>query len=119
MKTMEISSISVLWGPMWTGLRYVLLAQRICRVVDMTKSMAFRFSNFRCMDCGNSYHDKCADSAPKNCTKYKAVDNSSVQQTLIRSQADNGSIASQANTSNQHLFNEFDSKVPETRTHEG
>lgn len=72
------------------------------------------------MDCGNSYHDKCADSVPKNCTKYKAVEG--VQQTLIRSQADNGSIASSANTgqtSSQHLFNEFDSNVPEHRTHEG
>lgn len=72
------------------------------------------------MDCGNSYHEKCADSVPKNCIKYKAIEGG--QQTLIRSQGDNGSIASSANTgqtSNQYLFNEFDSNVPEHRTHEG
>lgn len=72
------------------------------------------------MDCGHSYHDKCADSVPKNCTKYKAVEG--IQQTLNRSQGDNGSIASSANTgqtSNQHLYDQFDSNVAENRTHEG
>lgn len=75
---------------------------------------------FSCMDCGNSYHDKCADSVPKNCTKYKAVEG--VQQTLNRSQGDNGSIASSANTgqtSSQHFYEQFSSNVAENRTHEG
>lgn len=75
---------------------------------------------FRCMDCGNSYHDKCADSVPKNCTKYKTVEG--VQQTLNRSQGDNGSIASNANTgqtSSQHFYEQFSSNVAENRTHEG
>lgn len=72
------------------------------------------------MDCGNSYHDKCADSVPKNCTKYKAVDG--VQQTLNRSQGDNGSIASSANTgqtSSQQFYEQWGSNVAENRTHEG
>lgn len=72
------------------------------------------------MDCGNSYHDKCADSVPKNCTKYKTVEG--VQQTLNRSQGDNGSIASSANAgqaSSQQIFDQFGSHVAENRTHEG
>lgn len=74
------------------------------------------FNSIRCMDCGNSYHDKCADSVPKNCTKYKAVE--CVQQTLTRSQGDNGSIASSANTG-QHFYDQFSSNVAEEGTHEG
>lgn len=84
-----------LWGPMWTGLR--------------------------CMDCGNSYHEKCADSVPNNCTKYKAVEG--VSQTLMRSQGDNNSVASSANTgqtsSHQHIFEQYSSNVAENKTHEG
>lgn len=74
----------------------------------------------RCMDCGNSYHEKCADSVPKNCTKYKSVEG--VPPTLTRSQGDNGSIASSATTgqtSNQHFYEQFSSNVAENRTHEG
>lgn len=74
----------------------------------------------RCMDCGNSYHEKCSDSVPKNCTKYKAVEG--VSQTLTRSQGDNGSITSSANTgqtSSQHFYEQFSSNVAENRTHEG
>lgn len=84
----------LLWGPMWTGLR--------------------------CTDCGNSYHEKCTESVPKNCTKYKALEG--VSQTLTRSQGDNGSIASSANTgqtSSQHVYEQFSSNVAENRTHEG
>lgn len=69
------------------------------------------------MDCGNSYHDKCADSVPKNCTKYKAVEG--VQQTLSRSQGDTGSIASSANTGQNYYYNIYDSNVGEEGTHEG
>lgn len=77
-------------------------------------------SLFRCMDCGNSYHEKCADSVPKNCTKYKVMDN--VSQTLTRSQGENGSIPSTANAtqaSSQHIYQQFSSNVAENRTHEG
>lgn len=73
------------------------------------------------MDCGNCYHERCADSVPKNCTKYKAVEGP--QQTLARNQGDNGSIASSANTvgqtSNQDIYNKFGSDVAENKTHEG
>lgn len=80
----------------------------------------WEFFYYRCMDCGNSYHEKCSDSVPKNCTKYKAVEG--VSQTLTRSQGDNGSIASSANTgqtSSQHFYEQFSSNVAENRTHEG
>jgi myotubularin-related protein 5/13 len=72
------------------------------------------------MDCGNSYHEKCADSVPKNCTKYKAVEG--VQQTLARNQGDNCSVSSSVNTtqtSSQHFYEQFSSNVAENRTHEG
>lgn len=57
---------------------------------------------------------------PKNCAKYKAIEN--VSQTLTRSQGDNGSIASSANTgqtSSQMFYEQYRSNVPENRTHEG
>lgn len=76
---------------------------------------------FRCMDCGNPFHEKCADSVPKNCTKYKAVEG--IPQTLTRSQGDNGSVASSAGqtgqTSSQHYYEQFSSNVAENKTHEG
>lgn len=99
--------------------KYGLLFYACCML--HVKEYAYAISLiFRCMDCGNSYHDKCADSVPKNCTKYKAVEG--VQQTLNRSQGDNGSIASSANTgqtSSQHFYEQFSSNVAENRTHEG
>ncbi|XP_039436960.1 myotubularin-related protein 13 isoform X2 [Culex pipiens pallens] len=86
---------NVLWGPLLNGLR--------------------------CVDCGNTYHEKCAESVPKNCTKYKAVEGN--QQTLARNQGDNGSVSSSVNTtntSNMHRFyHDFDSNVADDRTHEG
>lgn len=75
----------------------------------------------RCIDCGNAYHEKCADSVPKNCTKYKAVEGG-VQQTLTRSQGDNGSMSSSATTghgSKHFYYEQFSSNVAENRTHEG
>ena len=72
----------------------------------------------RCMDCGNSYHEKCADTAPKNCTKYKNIEGN---QTLIPPKnsndiQDNCSIAS--NNTND-IYRGFESNMPENRTHEG
>lgn len=46
------------------------------------------------MDCGYSCHEKCTESVPKNCTKYKAVQDGAASQTLTRSAGDNGSINS-------------------------
>ena len=69
------------------------------------------------MDCGNSYHEKCADSVPKNCTKYKAVEGN--QQTLVRNQGDTASMTSSANTG-QTSSQPIDwGYVAENRTHEG
>ncbi|XP_049531218.1 myotubularin-related protein 13 [Anopheles darlingi] len=86
---------NVLWGPLLNGLR--------------------------CVDCGNTYHEKCAESVPKNCTKYKAVEGGN-QPTLARTQGDNNSVSSSVNTPNpnsQHYYEQYDSKVADDRTHEG
>ncbi|XP_055601637.1 myotubularin-related protein 13 [Uranotaenia lowii] len=85
---------NVLWGPLLNGLR--------------------------CVDCGNTYHEKCAESVPKNCTKYKAVEGN--QQTLARNQGDNNSVSSSVNTTNtasHHYYDQFSSNVADDRTHEG
>lgn len=85
---------NVLWGPLLNGLR--------------------------CVDCGNTYHEKCAESVPKNCTKYKAVEGT--QPTLARNQGDNNSVSSgvnNSNTTNQHYYDQYSSNVADDRTHEG
>ncbi|KAK4886969.1 hypothetical protein RN001_003240 [Aquatica leii] len=86
---------NVLWGPVKTGMR--------------------------CMDCGYSCHEKCMEGVPKNCTKYKAVADGNVNQTLTRSVGDNGSVSSGSarQTSSQQYYEQFSSNVAENRTHEG
>lgn len=78
---------------------------------------------YRCMDCGNSYHEKCTENSLKNCTKYKAVDGVVVPPNVNISQGDTSSIASSAattaRTSSHHFYNQFSSNVAENRTHEG
>lgn len=74
-------------------------------------------NGLRCIDCGNSYHEKCADSVPKNCTKYKTIEGP--QTTMSRNQGDNASVASSANTTSNDIYKIYDSNVPENRTHEG
>ncbi|KAL9876258.1 myotubularin-related protein 13-like [Glossina fuscipes fuscipes] len=75
-----------------------------------------------CMDCGNSYHEKCTELSLKNCTKYKAVEGVAPPNVNI-SQGDTSSIASSAattaRTSSHHFYNQFSSNVAENRTHEG
>uniref|UniRef100_A0A1B0A8M0 Myotubularin-related protein 13 n=1 Tax=Glossina pallidipes TaxID=7398 RepID=A0A1B0A8M0_GLOPL len=77
---------------------------------------------YRCMDCGNSYHEKCTELSLKNCTKYKAVEGVAPPNVNI-SQGDTSSIASSAattaRTSSHHFYNQFSSNVAENRTHEG
>jgi len=52
-------------------------------------------TGLRCVDCGYSCHEKCAESVPKNCTKYKAVaDGSLTTQTVSRGGGDSGSVSS-------------------------
>jgi myotubularin-related protein 5/13 len=72
----------------------------------------------RCMDCGNSYHDKCAESAPKNCTKYKVVEGPQNLMTVkpFNEKHETCSIAS--NNTNS-IYSNFQSDMPENRTHEG
>lgn len=79
---------------------------------------------YRCMDCGNSYHEKCTELSMKNCTKYKAVDGVVVPPNVnIVQGGDTASIASSAattaRTSSHHFYNQFSSNVAENRTHEG
>ncbi|XP_043652023.1 myotubularin-related protein 13 isoform X1 [Drosophila teissieri] len=78
---------------------------------------------YRCMDCGNSYHEKCTEHSMKNCTKYKAIDGAVGPPNVNMSQGDTASIASSAattaRTSSHHFYNQFSSNVAENRTHEG
>ncbi|KAH8295337.1 hypothetical protein KR018_010093 [Drosophila ironensis] len=78
---------------------------------------------YRCMDCGNSYHEKCTELSMKNCTKYKAIDGAVGPPNVNMSQGDTASIASSAattaRTSSHHFYNQFSSNVAENRTHEG
>ncbi|CAG5102004.1 Similar to sbf2: Myotubularin-related protein 13 (Xenopus laevis) [Cotesia congregata] len=86
----------VLWGPVKAGLR--------------------------CVDCGHICHDKCADSVPKNCTKYKTAADNLQSHTLTRSGNDTGSVNSSVatiQTSSQQYYEQFSSNVAENRTHEG
>lgn len=46
------------------------------------------------MDCGYNCHEKCIESVPKNCTKYKAVSDNNTSQTVSGSGGDNGSVSS-------------------------
>lgn len=46
------------------------------------------------MDCGYSCHEKCIERVPKNCTKYKSVTDSNINQTISGSGGDNGSVSS-------------------------
>nr|CAH7747743.1 unnamed protein product [Callosobruchus chinensis] len=87
---------NLLWGPVKTGLR--------------------------CVDCGYSCHEKCMDSVPKNCTKYKAIADTATTQTLqTNTGGDTGSVSSGSarQTSSQQYYDQFSSNVAEDRTHEG
>lgn len=100
-------------------------AERIEVFVVIDRGSGGEFKNgiigsFRCVDCGNTYHEKCAESVPKNCTKYKAVEGT--QPTLARNQGDNNSVSSSVNTTNttsQHYYEQYSSNVADDRTHEG
>lgn len=48
----------------------------------------------RCMDCGYSCHEKCMESVPKNCTKYKSVADSTTSQGMQVNPGDNTSVSS-------------------------
>ena len=99
-------------------------------------------TGMKCMDCGYNCHEKCIDKVPKNCTKYKAVTDSNVCQSLTASTGDNGSVSSgkfpmlkkfnkalylcvffwsgsARQASSQQFYDQFSSNVAENRTHEG
>ncbi|KAG5884190.1 hypothetical protein JTB14_020713 [Gonioctena quinquepunctata] len=86
---------NLLWGPVKTGMR--------------------------CIDCGYSCHEKCMDSVPKNCTKYKSVADSTTSQVIQSNAGDNASVSSGSarQTSSQQYYDQFSSNVAEDRTHEG
>ncbi len=68
----------------------------------------------RCMDCGNSYHEKCSENAPNSCTKYKSMEGA--QTLMANEKQETVSIAS--NNTND-IYRGFESQMPENRTHEG
>jgi myotubularin-related protein 5/13 len=67
----------------------------------------------RCMDCGNSYHEKCSENAPNSCTKYKSIEN---PRNVENEKQETVSVAS--NNTND-IYRGFESQMPENRTHEG
>lgn len=46
------------------------------------------------MDCGYSCHEKCMESVPKNCTKYKSVADNTTSQGMQVNPGDTGSVSS-------------------------
>ncbi|KAK8374776.1 hypothetical protein O3P69_012541 [Scylla paramamosain] len=89
---------SLLWGPLKTGMR--------------------------CMDCGYNCHEKCIDSVPKNCTKFKSVRESgvSMQTSTKPTSLDTTSVGSgvtSLQTTSHQYYEQFSSNVAENRTHEG
>ena len=53
-------------------------------ILKYLKCMCTLQTGVRCVDCGYSCHEKCAENVPKNCTKYKAIEGNQTQ-TLTRS----------------------------------
>jgi myotubularin-related protein 5/13 len=50
-------------------------------------------TGMRCVYCGCSCHEKCAERVPRNCTEYKSVsDGNLTTQTLTCSGGDTGSV---------------------------
>lgn len=89
---------NVLWGPVKTGVR--------------------------CIDCGYSCHDKCIESVPSGCTKYKTVhqphdgvNTGTMSQTLTRYTT--GDTSSVKSGGGQQYYEPFFPNVAENRTHEG
>ncbi|XP_069180950.1 myotubularin-related protein 13 isoform X2 [Procambarus clarkii] len=89
---------SLLWGPLKTGMR--------------------------CMDCGYNCHEKCIESVPKNCTRFKSVRESgvSIQTSTKPTSLDTTSVGSgvtSLQTTSHQYYEQFSSNVAENRTLEG
>ncbi|XP_066963738.1 myotubularin-related protein 13 [Macrobrachium rosenbergii] len=89
---------SLLWGPLKTGMR--------------------------CMDCGYNCHEKCIESVPKNCTRFKSVRESgvSIPASTKPTSLDTTSVGSgvtSLQTASHQYYEQFSSNVAENRTHEG
>ncbi|XP_022240508.1 myotubularin-related protein 13-like [Limulus polyphemus] len=80
-------------------------------------------TGMRCMDCGYNCHEKCMESVPKNCTKYKSVSDSGAASVSLSKggSAENSSVGSSVTTvqTSSQYYNQFSSNVAENRTHEG
>lgn len=72
----------------------------------------------RCIDCGNSYHEKCSENAPKNCTKYKAVESHQILLSGLNLNDKQDTCSITSNNTNE-IYRGFESNLPENRTHEG
>ncbi|XP_052749763.1 myotubularin-related protein 5 [Galleria mellonella] len=81
----------LLWGPLKTGVR--------------------------CIDCGASCHERCADAFALPCTKYKAPPTADRDRDRDRPSAANSVATLQS--SSQQYYEQFSSNVAENRTHEG
>ncbi|KAK8735252.1 hypothetical protein OTU49_005586 [Cherax quadricarinatus] len=89
---------SLLWGPLKTGMR--------------------------CVDCGYNCHEKCIETVPKNCTRFKSVRESgvSIQTSTKPTSLDTTSVGSgvtSLQTTSHQYYEQFSSNVAENRTHEG
>lgn len=80
-------------------------------------------TGMRCVDCGYNCHEKCMESVPKNCTKYKSlIDNGQTTMAMTKATSgDSTSVASSVSTiqSTSQYYDQFSSNVAENRTHEG
>lgn len=97
--------------------KHVYTTPTNCNLCDGTLWAPVR-NGARCTDCGNSYHDKCSDLAPKNCTKYKNVE---ISQTLMTAKnlSEKQETCSIASSNTNDIYRGFESNMPENRTHEG
>ncbi|XP_063366125.1 myotubularin-related protein 13 [Cydia amplana] len=80
----------LLWGPVKTGVR--------------------------CMDCGASCHERCADQLTAPCTRYKAPPPPERDRDP---RASGGNSVGTLQSSSQQYYEQFSSNVAENRTHEG
>ncbi|XP_014680971.1 PREDICTED: myotubularin-related protein 13-like [Priapulus caudatus] len=82
-------------------------------------------TGMRCVDCGYNCHEKCQSMVPKNCTRYKSVNDgvSSASLQAAGSGSDNASIVTSGvgtlTASGRTYYDQFSSNVGENSTHEG
>uniref|UniRef100_T1JDW2 Myotubularin-related protein 13 n=1 Tax=Strigamia maritima TaxID=126957 RepID=T1JDW2_STRMM len=76
-------------------------------------------TGMHCVDCGFNCHEKCLESVPKNCTKYKAIADSGAISNSASKAGSTDSASMGSNMTTSHYYDQFQSNVSENRTHEG